>query len=84
MQLKLQDETKLVMALQKSLNLRPPLRTTSNYTGNYQSTIPYSGVNRELPSQLSSNSIISTSRVTSNISNPTVKTDKYEPNIRRY
>jgi hypothetical protein len=72
------------MALQKSLNERPPLRTTSNYTGNYQPTIPYSGVNREIPSQLSTNSIASTSRVTSNISNQTAKTDKYEPNIRRY
>ena len=34
------------MALQKSLNERPALRTTSNYTGAYQPTLPYSGVNR--------------------------------------
>jgi hypothetical protein len=73
------------MALQKSLNERPALRTNSNYTGSYQPTLPHSGVNRELPSQLSTNSNVSTSRVTTNLNNPSaVRSDKYEPNIRRY
>ena len=45
-QQKMQDETKLVMALQKSLNERAPLRTTSNYTGAYTPSVPYSGLNR--------------------------------------
>ena len=73
------------MALQKSLNQRPALRTASNYTGTYQPSIPYTGANRELPSQLSTSSNVSTSRVATNLNNPTPgRTEKYEPNIRRY
>ncbi len=92
-QAKLQDETKLVMALQKSLNERAPLRTPANYTLPYTPSIPYSGLNRELPSQLSTNSNVSTSRVTSTqnpplhnppLHNPSSRGDKYEPNIKRY
>lgn len=49
--------------------------------------MPYSGLNRELPSQLSANSNISTSRIASSLNNVPLtkdKIDKYEPNIRRY
>lgn len=87
-QKKLQDEANMVVYLQKSLNERPALRTTPYYSNIYQPTPPYSGVNRELPSQLSANSSVSTSRVaiTSNINRdkPVDRTERYEPNIKRY
>lgn len=81
-QKKLQEETSMVVYLQKSLNERPALRTTPYYSNIYQPTAPYSGVNRELPSQLSANSNVTTSRVALSTNNLTKektgeRTDRY-------
>ena len=68
----------MVAYLQKNLNERPGIRTnyyppttTPSYTPSY--------INRD-PSQLSTHSNVTSSRVTT--SQP--RTDKYEPNIKRY
>lgn len=54
----------MVVYLQKSLNERPALRTPSYLGNSYQSSVPYSALNRDVPSQLSSTSnITATNRV---------------------
>jgi hypothetical protein len=54
----------MVAYLQKSLNERPGLRTPAYYpTNNYQTSMSYSGINREMPSQLSTNSNVGNSRI---------------------
>lgn len=66
MQKKFEDEQAMVAYLQKSLNERPGLRTPAYYptTNNtYQPSMSYSGINREMPSQLSTNSNVGSSRI---------------------
>jgi hypothetical protein len=68
-QKRLEDEAKMVSYLQKQINDKP-LRSVPYSTSLYQPSVPYSGLNRELPSQLSANSNISTSRVVHSTLNP--------------
>jgi len=65
MQKKFEDEQAMVVYLQKSLNERPGLRTPAYYptTNSYQPSMSYSGINREMPSQLSTNSNVGSSRI---------------------
>jgi hypothetical protein len=76
----------MVFHLQKQLNERS-MRSGPFYSATtYQPSAPYSNLNRELPSQLSNNSSISTSRVALSSTNLRQEkiADKYEPNIKRY
>lgn len=75
----------MVAYLQKSMNEKPGLRTPSYYpTSTYQSSTSYVGANREYPSQLSTNSNVAASRVAQTGNPRAEKTEKYEPNIKRY
>lgn len=76
----------MVAYLQKSLNERPGLRTNYYPPTSYQPTATnasYSALNRDLPSQLSTNSNIGNSRTALTSSQQRVP-EKYEPNIKRY
>ena len=75
----------MVIHLQKQMN-QPSSYRVGSHSSTYHPPAPYSNVGRELPSQLSANSHVSTSRATYSTQNirQDKPQDKYEPNIRRY
>ena len=76
----------MIVHLQKQFSERSMRGGPFYSSTSYQPSTPYSNLNRELPSQLSANTNISTSRIalsTANIRQEKVS-DKYEPNIKRY
>jgi chromosome segregation ATPase len=85
-QKKFEEEQAMVAYLQKNLNERPGLRSNYHpptaYTPNPANS-SYSAINRDLPSQLSTNSNTANSRTALTTSQQRPN-DKYEPNIKRY